>query len=106
MQQSHARSSALAVARASGHLKHRFNKMRNCASHAAVAIAQEAAMGVERELAARGEIAVAGHCSGFTPLCQTDLLKQDAECDGKAIVDGGEFGVAGTGPARRLGARN
>src|SRR3954471_25002617 len=77
----------LTVAGFAPHLPDGFDEMRHRAAHAAMAVAQEPAMRVERHRAVRREMPFARKATGATARREPDLLQQDRERDREAVVD-------------------
>ena len=88
VQQRHRGVADLAVAGASGHLQMGLDQMRHRAADAAMAIAQETAMGVERHLAVRLEITRRTRAAASPRLASRDLPAASPG-NGEAVIDRG-----------------
>ncbi len=87
MQQRERGVTNLAVAGAPGHLQMSLDQVRHRTADAAMAVAQETAMGVERHLAVRIEVTRA-HASGrLAALCQSQIFQQHRQGNGEAVID-------------------
>ena len=76
MQQRKRRVADLASARASRHLQIRLDQMRHRAADAAMAVAQEPAVGVERQLSVAAEVTGMNASSSLPASCETQVFQQ------------------------------
>ena len=77
----------LTIVSAPGHLQMGLDQMRHGAADAAMAIAQEPAMGVERHLAAAAEITGADARRSLAATGETEVFQQHRERNGEAVID-------------------
>ena len=87
--------------RAACHLTMRLDQMGHGSRDAAMAVGEQPAMGVERQLAVMIEVAVPGAGPCLAAPAQADLFQKDRQRDGEAVVDRGVADIPKLDPSGR-----
>ena len=97
----------LALARPPGHLQVRLGQVRHRAGDAAVTVGEQSAMQVQWQRAVSAEMAFGREAARLPARRQADLLQQDRERDGEAVIDRSELDLreAATGVIERAAAQ-
>ena len=90
--------------RAACHLTMRLDKVGHGSRDAAMAVGEQAAMGVERQFAVMIEVAGLGAGPRLAAAAQADLFQKDRQRDGEAVVDRGVADIPKRYPGSRPGA--
>jgi len=89
MQQRHRGVAHLAISGASGHLQMGFDQMRHRAADAAMAVAEQAAMGIERHRAIAVEVSCPHLHRRLAAPGEAEVFQQHRERNGETVVDRG-----------------
>src|SRR4051794_28977285 len=84
----------------------RLDQMRHGATDAAMAITQEATMGVERDWAMLAEMARADLCCSLAATGKAKIFQQHRQRDGEAVIDRGIADIGNRDAGRLPGARD